>query len=170
MKSVSLQNYDETTSLKGGTSLNRRIGIIGSLAPMRNNITVDIMKAGRIVQPIRGLRLICSGAVTIRNYTFDVPMIMWDTGATESAVFLKDPIRKICSDPEDRGLIWTATRSLDEVLYYPGKIDILGKISVSLSWIDVIDAQPEFADVILGMDVISKGKLTVCDEEFSFEV
>lgn len=149
--------------------MNHRIGIIGSLSPMRNNITVDIMKAGRIVQPVRSLRLICSGAVTICNYTFDVPMIMWDTCATESVVFLKDPIKKIGSDPEDHGLIWTATRSLDEVLYYPGKIDILGKISVSLSWIDVIDAQPEFADVILGMDVISKGKLTVTAEEFSFE-
>ena len=146
-------------------------GIVGVLEPYRENISVSVLKHGKIIQPIRGLRLLSSGVVTIAgSYSFDAATIMWDTGATESVVIHPNVRARTGIEPEDRGTIWTATTDVEEVLYYPGKIEIFNKIAFELSWIDVMESRPNFADVIIGMDVISKGQLIVNGDEFSFEI
>lgn len=152
-------------------SAKTKVGIIGTLEPYRDPISVNVIRPGKIIQPVRELRLLSSGVITIADrFSFDAAVIMWDTGATESVVFLPDVRSRVGQEPEDHGMIWTATRSLDEVLYYPGRIELFNKIIVELSWIDVVDARSSFADAIIGMDIISKGKLVVNRDEFSFEI
>lgn len=146
--------------------------MLGIVHSVRRPSSVLAVQPGAVRKRLYDDRLIAYADVTIGNRIIKDAVLLFDTGATESVIFLPDATREIGEAPYDTGLVRMADGSLQNVLYYQCCIDFSGGVRITTDLIDVMEKSVSFADMIVGMDIISNGTLTVNGPEktFSFEI
>lgn len=153
--------------------MSRYTGTCGIIESCRGPAEIAVIQGGRLEQAGRRNGLFSFGKIRVGNYTNDHALFFWDTGATESVLFLPDPQKAIQKDPYDTGMIRLADGSLTDVAYHENaRLEFAGAMSFHMDLIDVMDAKPDLCDVLIGMDIITKG--TFCYDgrtgNFSFEL
>lgn len=138
--------------------MTRYIGTCGIIESCRGPAEVSVIQGGRFEQAGRRNGLFSVGKIKIGDYANDHALFFWDTGATESILFLPDPERVIQRKPYNSGMIRLADGSLSDVDYYENaRLEFVGAMSFHMDLIDVADMKPDLCDVLIGMDVITKG-------------
>ena len=137
------------------------VGRIGVIKAARIPATVLVLSNGRIQGAIKDNRLLSAVNLTIGNFHMEGAIALFDTGSSESVLFLQDTRTKIGHGPYDTGLVVGFGSNLKKVEYYEAKLELPGQSSLHVDLLDVYDGPAVHADIIIGMDIIRKGKLTV---------
>ena len=138
--------------------MSRYTGTCGIIESCRGPAEIAVIQGGRFEQAGRRNGLFSFGKIKIGNYINDHTLLFWDTGSTETMLYLPDPKTRINKDPYDTGMIRLADGHLEDVDYYDDvRIEIAGSIVLEPSLINVYDSKPDLCDVLIGMDIISKG-------------
>lgn len=135
--------------------------------------TIAAFHSNKIEQSICDRRLWTFGRVKIGNYETDGLKMLLDTGATDSVIFIPDMRKQIGIEPSSTESLTIVSGDLQEVGLYDGaELWLSNSIYVKFPKLGVIDLKPSLADVIIGMDVLSQGKLIVdgVNGRFSFEI
>lgn len=141
-----------------------RIGYLGMLDRPKNNTkpltaSQSTKKSFSLSYDPDDLRLFSSAKVTIGDKTFFTDKAMWDTGSTITAIS-HATAQQYHAIPNETGTSISATDRLDADIYQ-ATIELPGGIvfrdidlwDISLSHLDV--------EIVIGMDIISQGKLLV---------
>lgn len=144
------------------------IGMLGIVHAVRKPATILTLESGSLVSRMYDERLFATADITIGALTIPNARLLFDTGATESVVYVTDAVRRIGAEPYDTGVVRMADGSLADVLYYESVVSFPCGIRLSTDLIDVMEADVSFADMVVGMDIISKGTLTVYGKEKRF--
>ena len=147
------------------------IGRVGILQAARRPSTICVVNNGRICNTIKGNRPIAPVDITIGNYIIQGGFALFDTGASESVLCLPDARRKFGFDPYEKGIITGLDGILKDVYYYDASLKFTNT-SLNIDLLSVYEGSFDYADIIIGMDIISKGKLIVDGKSgtFSFEI
>lgn len=148
------------------------IGTLGIIHAVRKPATILVLQSGSVTRNMYEKRLIAYANIMIGCKRIENAVLLFDTGATESVLFLPNAVNEIGKEPEDHGLVRAANGALEKVLYYDSVIDFQNGVRISTDLIDVMEKEVDFADMIIGMDIISRGKLTVDGKAktFTFEI
>ena len=148
------------------------IGTIGIIQAVRKPSTILVLSSGRMHGNIKGKRLIMPVNMTIGHYNLDGALALFDTGSNETVVCLKDGKHRIGLDPEGDGYIRGIDGDLKQVFYYDAELKFSSHVSVSVGLVSVYEGDFDIADIIIGMDIISQGRLTVDGQAgtFTFEI
>lgn len=148
------------------------IGRVGIIQAARRPSTICVISGGKICGDIKGLRPIAMVTVKIGHYIKEDAIALFDTGASESVLCMPNARKKIGTEPEDASFIRGIDGEMKDVYYYNASIKFQNNASVDIGLIDVYEGEFDFADIIIGMDIISKGTLIVNGKEgiFTFEL
>ena len=133
---------------------------------------VGIINGGKIYGNIKGLRPIAVVTVRIGQLIKENVIALFDTGSSETVLCMPDARKKIGVDPEDVSFIRGIDGETKDVYYYNASLKFQNGASVDVGLIDVYEGEFDFADIIIGMDVIRMGTLTINGKEgtFTFEL
>lgn len=148
------------------------IGRVGIIQAVRKPSTICVVSGGRIHGDIKGKRPIAIITIKIGHYIKENCIALFDTGATETVFCLPDGRKKIAEEPDDTGCIRGIDGELKDVFYYDASLKFTNGVSVDVGLVSVYEGEFDYADIIIGMDVISLGKLHIDGKAgaFSFEI
>lgn len=148
------------------------VGTLGIVQAVRRPANICVVSGGRISGNIKDNRPITPVDIEIGHYIARNVFALFDTGSSESVLFLPDGRRRIGTDPYETGVIRGVNGVLEDVYYYDASIRMADKVAVDLGLIDVYERNFDIADMIIGMDIISLGTLTIDGKAktFSFEL
>ena len=148
------------------------IGRTGVIRAARQPVRVCVISSGTIRSKIKENRPIAALDVMIGSYAIRGALALFDTGASESVLCLPGGRGKIGSEPYDTSYIKGIDGEMKDVYYYDASLIFPGGVSIDVGLIDVYEGDFDMADIIIGMDIISKGKLVIDGKAgtFSFEI
>ena len=149
------------------------IGKIGVLMAARKPINISVLNGRSFLVDLRDNRPICSAGYQIGNYTKEYTCAMFDTGSTDTVICLPNARQLVGIDPYDKGLASGFNGDLIDVEYYErAKLMFPYGLEIETDLISVHGGRHPSADIIIGMDIISRGKLTINgkDGTFSFGI
>lgn len=97
--------------------------------------------------------------ITIGDQTIATDRAMWDTGATRTFI-AHSTAEKFDTTPDEVGTSISATDRSDSDIYY-ATVELPGGIIFRNVEVWDVDLSDHGAEVIIGMDIISQGKLVV---------
>lgn len=147
-------------------------GTVGGLSAVRKGPFVNVISGTRFESEIRDNRLIVPVSYQIESFIKENALAMIDTGSTESVICLPDARKKITEEPYSSGAIRWLSGQTETVYYYESKLKFPHGVEIGIDLIDVYEGLAQIADVVIGLDIISMGKLIVDGKNhiFSFEV
>ena len=148
------------------------IGQSGVFQASRKPANILVVRGGRTEADIKNNQLLMGVSVDIGNYHLQNGLALFDTGSTETVLYLKNFRSKIGFEPYDHGIARGMNGDLEDVYYFDSKITLQCGFEIDTDLIDVFDHKPDFANMIIGMDIINKGKLIVDGKAgtFQFEI
>lgn len=148
------------------------MGTIGVLSAARKPANIFAITGSRFHGKIRDKRIITPITYQIGEYINEIALALIDTGSTESVICLPDARHVTGAEPCDTGMIRWLSGQSENVLYYESVLTFPGGLKLSTDLIDVYEGKSDLADIIIGMDIISKGTLTIDGKNgtFTFEV
>lgn len=139
-----------------------KVGYIGSVIGIKHGETTKKeprKKAFTLQYNPDDPRLYSPARITIGGKTIETENALWDTGATIIAISHKTA-GKFDEKPAEIGTGISATDKVDSAIYR-GTVELPGGIVFHDVDIWDIDLSAHGADVVIGMDIISRGKLVV---------
>ena len=148
------------------------IGHIGIVRAARRPARINVISSGRISGSIKCDRPIAPIDITIGHYTARGILAMFDAGSTDTVFCLPDARKKIDADPFDHSFIRGFSGDLDETFMYDASLKLPDNVSLDVGLINVYEGNFSLADIIIGMDIIRNGVLTVDGPKnsFTFEI
>lgn len=138
-----------------------RFGYVGIIDGMKSNIkTPEKRQKSFILSYGTEKPLLYSNAkITIGNKTIETNKAIWDTGATITAIS-SAVSKRIGAMPVESGTTISATDRSDSNIYL-ATIELPGDIVLHNVEVWDISLDDYAAEVIIGMDIISRGRLIV---------
>ena len=138
-----------------------RFGYVGIIDGMKSNIkTPEKRQKSFILSYGTEKPLLYSNAkITIGNKTIETNKAIWDTGATITAIS-SAVSKQIGAEPVESGTTISATDRSDSNIYL-ATIELPGDIVLHNVEVWDISLDDYAAEVVIGMDIISKGRLVV---------
>lgn len=141
-----------------------KIGYFGTLDKVRNQDQSDAghrhkKKSFTLSYDPDDPKLYSSAKITIRDQTIYTDKALWDTGATISAIS-HSTARQFDALPSESGTSISATSRSDSDIYL-ATVELPGGIVFHDVEMWDVDLSDHGAEVVIGMDIISRGRLTV---------